>query len=50
MNYDTIGAVAETMLDYVTHGRTFQSDRITTVPAAHYIDPVRWAREMDLIF
>jgi phenylpropionate dioxygenase-like ring-hydroxylating dioxygenase large terminal subunit len=50
MNYDTIGSVAETMLDYVTQGRTFQSERITTVPAAHYIDPVRWDREMELIF
>jgi phenylpropionate dioxygenase-like ring-hydroxylating dioxygenase large terminal subunit len=50
MNYDTIGSVAETMLDYVTEGRTFQSERITTVPADHYTDPVRWAREMELIF
>lgn len=50
MDYQTVGNIAETMLDYVENGRTFQTDRITTVPAAHYTDPDRWAREMDLIF
>ena len=50
MNYDAIGDVAETMLDYVTEGRTFQSDRVTTVPASHYTDPTRWAREVEIIF
>ena len=50
MNYTTVGNVAEKMLGYVEEGRTFQSDRITTVPVTHYLDPDRWAREMELIF
>ena len=50
MDYETIGNVAETMLDYLEQGRTFQSHRITTVPASHYTDPTRWAREVELIF
>ena len=50
MNYTTVGNVAEKMLGYVEEGRTFQSDRITTVPVSHYLDPDRWAREMELIF
>lgn len=50
MNYQTVGNVAEAMLDYVEEGRTFQSDRITTVPASHYTDGARWSREMELIF
>jgi phenylpropionate dioxygenase-like ring-hydroxylating dioxygenase large terminal subunit len=50
MDYQTVGNVAEAMLGYVEEGRTFQSDRITTVPASHYIDAARWSREMDLIF
>jgi len=50
MDYETIGNIAETMLDYVDQGRTFQSDRITTVPASHYTDAERWSREIELIF
>lgn len=50
MDYDTIGNVAATMLDYVEQGRTYQSDRITTVPAASYLDPGVWQREVELIF
>ncbi|HET8612247.1 MAG TPA: SRPBCC family protein [Sphingomonas sp.] len=50
MDHLDIGDVAETLLDYVEQGRTFQSDRITTVPADAYTDPDRWAREMDVIF
>jgi phenylpropionate dioxygenase-like ring-hydroxylating dioxygenase large terminal subunit len=50
MNYDKVGEVAGLMLDYVEQGRTFQSDKITTVPATHYTDPARWSREMQLIF
>jgi phenylpropionate dioxygenase-like ring-hydroxylating dioxygenase large terminal subunit len=50
MDYQTVGNVAETLLDYVAQGRTFQSDRITTVPASHYTDAERWSREMELIF
>ena len=50
MDHLDIGDVAETLLDYVEHNRTFQSDKITTVPARTYTDPDQWAREMDLIF
>ena len=50
MDYQTVGNVAEKMLAYVEDGSTYQSDKITTVPATHYTDPDRWTREMDLIF
>jgi len=50
MDYTTVGNVAQIMLDYVEQGRTFQSDRITTVPAVNYLDPARWSKEMELIF
>src|SRR5262249_25669799 len=50
MDYKTVGNVAEIMLHYVEEGRTFQSDRITTVPVHSYTDPERWQREMELIF
>lgn len=50
MEYHGIGDVAEVLLDYVEHDRTFRSDKITTVPSRAYTDPDQWAREMDLIF
>lgn len=50
MDYKTIGNVAEIMLRYVEEGRTFESDRITTIPVSNYTDPQRWQREMELIF
>ncbi|HEX8447866.1 MAG TPA: SRPBCC family protein [Sphingomonas sp.] len=50
MDHHDIGHVAETLLDYVEQNRTFQSDRITTVPAASYTDPEQWAREVDVVF
>jgi phenylpropionate dioxygenase-like ring-hydroxylating dioxygenase large terminal subunit len=50
MDYETVGNVAEIMLGYAEEGRTFQTDRITTVPARNYLDPERWQREMELIF
>ena len=50
MDHLDIGSVAETLLDYVEQDRTYQSDRITTVPARAYTDPDQWAREIDLIF
>ncbi len=50
MDYNRVGDAAEAMLDYVERGSTFQAQAITTVPASHYTDPGRWAREMDLIF
>lgn len=50
MDGHDIGDIAEILLDYVEQDRTYQSDRITTVPALSYSDPAQWAREMDLIF
>jgi phenylpropionate dioxygenase-like ring-hydroxylating dioxygenase large terminal subunit len=50
MDHLDIGSVAETLLDYVEQDRTYQSDRITTVPSRAYTDPDQWAREIDLIF
>lgn len=50
MDHPGIGDVAEILLDYVENDRTYQSDRITTVPARVYSDPEQWQREMDLIF
>ena len=50
MDHLDLGSVAEVLLDYVEQDRTYQSDKIMTVPAASYTDPDMWAREMDLIF
>lgn len=50
MDRPGIGDVAEILLDYVENDRTYQSDRIITVPARAYTDPEQWQREMDLIF
>lgn len=50
MDRPDIGDVAEILLDYVENDRTFQSDRITTVPASAYTDAERWEREIDTIF
>jgi phenylpropionate dioxygenase-like ring-hydroxylating dioxygenase large terminal subunit len=45
-----IGDVAEILLDYFEHNKTFQTDKILTVPARSYTDPDQWRAEMDLIF
>lgn len=50
MSRRRIGEIAETLLDYVEHDRTFQTDGILTVPAQDYTDANRWRAEMDLIF
>ena len=50
MDHLDIGSVAEVLLDYVEQDRTYQSDKITTVPSKSYTDPDLWAREMDVIF
>ena len=39
MDYETVGNVAQIMLDYVEQHSTFQGQRITTVPSDHYLDP-----------
>jgi phenylpropionate dioxygenase-like ring-hydroxylating dioxygenase large terminal subunit len=45
-----IGDVAEILLDYFEHHKTFQTDKIMAVPAASYTDARQWRAEMDLIF
>ena len=45
-----IGRVAERLFEYARDRTTFQTGRITTVPATDYTDPLRWRREMDSIF
>ena len=50
MNRQRIADVAETLLDYFVSGKTFQADKIMTVPAVSYTDTNQWRAEMDLIF
>ena len=50
MSGQRIGDVAETLLDYVEHNETFHADKIATIPAASYADPIQWHAERDLIF
>src|ERR1700726_3311012 len=50
MSRQRIGDVAEILLDYFENNKTFQTDKIVTVPAASYTDPDQWRSEMDLIF
>ncbi|SFS09552.1 aromatic ring-hydroxylating oxygenase subunit alpha [Sphingomonas jatrophae] len=50
MDRHDIGDVAEILLDYVENDRTFQSDRITTVPTDAYFDRAIWQREIDTVF
>jgi len=50
MSRQRIGDVAEILLEYVEHNKTFQTDEIKTVPAASYTDPEQWRTEVDQIF
>lgn len=50
MNKQRIGEVAETMLEYFELNKTFQAEKIVSVPAASYTDPDRQRAEIDLIF
>jgi phenylpropionate dioxygenase-like ring-hydroxylating dioxygenase large terminal subunit len=50
MNRQRIGDVAEILLDYFEHQKTFQTDKIVSVPATSFTDPEQWRAEMDLIF
>lgn len=50
MSRQDIGDVAAIMLDYVEQDKTFQTDKIVTVPARSYVDPDQWAAEMELVF
>ena len=41
---------AKAMLDYVEHGKTFQTDKIITLPTSIFTDSDRWENEMSEIF
>lgn len=43
-------SAAEALVRYVETNSTDQAADVLTVPAASYVDPVQWQREMDLIF
>lgn len=47
---ETYGEVAETLLDYVENDRTDLLDETMRVPAATYLDPALFEREMDVVF
>jgi len=42
--------VAEKLLEYAENGRTFQTDKIVTVPSSAYTDESQWNAEMEKIF
>src|SRR5271170_2165711 len=42
--------LAETLADYVEHGKTQQAATPFEVAAAQYLDPDRWTLEMERIF
>lgn len=50
MDRPDIGDIAEILLDYVENDRTFQTDKVTTVPTQNYFDPAVWQAEMDTVF
>lgn len=50
MDRQHIGDVAEIMLDYVENDKTFQTDKVMSVPSTSYTDPDQWGAEMELIF
>ena len=41
---------AKAMLDYVENGKTFQTDKIITLPTSIFTDAGRWEKEMSAIF
>jgi len=50
MDRTHVGDVAELMLDYVENDKTFQTNKIMSVPSRSYIDADQWHAEMELIF
>ncbi len=48
--YETIGNEAEKLLEYVESGTTDSADGTLEVPVSKYLDPDRFAREIDRIF
>ena len=47
---ETIGEVAEQMLDYVENKHTFMTEKPMNVPVRAYLDPDQWRAEIDLVF
>jgi len=47
---ERIGDTVETLLEYFENNKTFQTDKIVTVPAASYTDPKQASAEIELIF
>jgi len=50
MNRQRIGDVAGILLDYFEHNKTFQTDKIMTVPAGSYTDSVQQSAEINRLF
>src|SRR5690349_6803577 len=50
MNRQRIGDIAEILLGYYENRRTFQTDRIMSVPASTYEDADAWRAEIELIY
>jgi phenylpropionate dioxygenase-like ring-hydroxylating dioxygenase large terminal subunit len=42
--------LAERLLDHFKNGTTDSAEDVKYIPVENYVDPVRWRREMDLIF
>ena len=42
--------LAKRMLAHVENGTTDQTDDLMEVPVSEYVDPDRWAAEMEVIF
>lgn len=42
--------LAARLLTHVDNGTTDSADNVKYIPVEHYVDPVRWQREMDTIF
>ena len=42
--------LATRLLTHVDNGTTDSADDVKYIPVEHYVDPVRWQREMDTIF
>jgi phenylpropionate dioxygenase-like ring-hydroxylating dioxygenase large terminal subunit len=50
MRKERIGDVAETLLDYFEHNKTFQGEEVMEVAAAGFTDPAQLRQEIELIF
>lgn len=49
-NRDRLIDQARVTIAHNKAGTTHLTESVTTIPASHYFDPVRWQREVDLIF